>query len=110
MEKIVFIAALVIVIAWVLLLAYALGRKQGRLSCAHHVERADRYMFAVDSLDRWCGFEFPQARLIAAHLLAEGEGLAMNAGTPLGDEPCTLPGLREQLRRIARHSDVENCK
>lgn len=82
-------------------LAYNLGKQKGQQECALDVERADRYMMAVDDLDRWCGNESPQARLIAAHLFSAGEGLKMNAGTPCGDEPCTISGLREQLRRLA---------
>ena len=80
--------------------AYDLGKRQGCRNCAPEVEKCDRYRDAVDALDKWCGHEFPQARLIAAHLLAAGEGLGMNAGTPCGDEPCTISGLREQLRRV----------
>jgi len=81
-------------------IAYDIGKRQGCRNCAPEVERAYRYRDAVDSLDRWCGHESPQARLIARHLLAVGEGMAMNAGTPCGDEPCTISGLREQLRRV----------
>lgn len=81
-------------------LAYDLGKAQGCVNCAPEVERAHRYAQAVDNIDRWCGHESPEARLIAAHLKAEGEGLPMNAGTPAFDEPCTVGGLREQLRRL----------
>lgn len=82
-------------------LAYDLGKQDGRKDCAPDVERADRYRMAVDSLDKWCGHEFLYTRLIADHLFAQGEGLAMNAGTPCSDEPCTISGLREQLRRMS---------
>lgn len=81
--------------------AYEMGKHRGRIDSFPHIDRANRYQHAVDSVDMWCGHEFPQARLIAAHLMAEGEGLGMNAGTPMGDEPCTISGLREQLRRVA---------
>lgn len=95
------ITAAVIALAWLSLrLAYDVGRQEGRRDCASDVERADRYRMAVDDLDRWCGHESPHARLIARHLIAEGEGHAMNAGTPFGDEVCTVSGLREQLRRL----------
>lgn len=85
----------------VLWTAYDIGRRKGCRDCAPDVERADRYMNAVNDLDKWCGNQSPQARLIAAHLFSAGEGLQMNAGTPCGDEPCTISGLREQLRRLA---------
>lgn len=81
-------------------LAYDLGAQQGRADCAPWVEKADRYSAAVDDLDRWCGHEHAEARLIAAHLKAHGEGLPLNAGTPVAEEPCTPFGLREQLRRL----------
>ena len=94
---------LVLVVAFVcvaLSTTYDIGKRKGHRDCAPDSERADRYRDAVDALDKWCGHESPQARLIAAHLLAVGEGMAMNAGTPCGDEPCTIAGLREQLRRV----------
>ena len=80
--------------------AYYIGKRHGHRDCAPDSERADRYRGAVDALDKWCGHESPHARLIAAHLLAAGEGLAMNAGTPCGDEPSTITGMRDQLRRL----------
>lgn len=85
----------------VLWTAYDIGRRKGCRDCAPDVERADRYRDAVYDLNMWCGHESPHARLISEHILAVGEGLAMNAGTPCGDEPCTISGLREQLRRLA---------
>lgn len=103
------IVMIALVIAWVylaILMAYDMGKRQGCKNCAPDVERADRYRDAVDSLDKWCGHESPQARLIAAHLLAVGEGLAMNAGTPCSCEPCTISGLREQLRRVTPAAEV----
>lgn len=84
----------------VVLTAHDIGKRKGHRDCAQDSERADRYRDAVDALDKWCGHESAQARLIAAHLLAVGEGLSMNAGTPCGNEPCTISGLREQLRRV----------
>jgi len=62
--------------------------------------RADRYSRAVDDLDKWCGHPFSEARIIAKHLKAHGEGLSIYAGTPCGEEPCTISGLREQLNRL----------
>lgn len=81
-------------------LAYDMGKAQGCVNCGPAMDKAYRYAHAVDNLDRWCGHESPEARLIAAHLKATGEGLPMNAGTPAFDEPCTISGLREQLRRL----------
>ncbi|MGJ7544592.1 hypothetical protein [Variovorax sp. LT1R16] len=65
-----------------------------------HMEKSSRYIRAVDDLDRWCGHTSPHARLIARHLDAIGEGKDCNAGTPAGDEACTIDGLREQLKRL----------
>lgn len=83
------------------LLAFFGSRRKARLALDAAEERVRRYRQAVDDLDKWCGHEFPQARLIAAHLTAIGEGRGLNAGTPHGDEPCTVNSLREQLRRLA---------
>lgn len=99
------LAVMLIALAWVALrLAYDIGRQEGRRDCADDVERADRYRAAVDDLDRWCGQEHPQARLISTHLFAHGEGDSLNAGTPVGEEPCTISGLREQLRRLTHNA------
>lgn len=65
-----------------------------------HMEKSSRYAHAVDDLDKWCGSQSPHARLIARQLKAVGEGTGLNAGTPTGDEACTVVGLREQLRRL----------
>lgn len=62
--------------------------------------KALRYWHAADDLDRWCGYEIPQARVIAAHIKAHGEGLGYNCGTPAANEPCDISGLRDQLRRL----------
>ena len=99
------IALGVALVGVMLSLTYDLGKQQGCRNCAPDIERADRYRNAVDLLDKWCGHESPQARLIAGHLLAVGEGMPMNAGTPCGDEPCSIPGLREQLRRMTPNSN-----
>lgn len=63
-------------------------------------DRLERYRRATSDVDVWCGHEFPYARLIAEHIQAHGEGDNLNAGTPMGNEPCTVSGLREQLRRM----------
>lgn len=62
-----------------------------------HMERGNRYIYAVDDLDRWCGHQSPHARLIARHLKALGDGTGHNAGTPTGVEACDVSGLRQQL-------------
>lgn len=101
MGTIVIVAVCAVFIAMLIEMAYYIGKRQGHLDCAPEIERSDRYRDAVYDLNKWCGHESPHARLISEHILAVGEGLAMNAGTPCGDEPCTISGLREQLRRLA---------
>ncbi len=91
---------LVTLFIFMALFAYDLGSSQSRRDRDASFEKCNRYLYAVYDLDKWCGQEFPQARLIASHLLAIGEGWGLNAGTPCADEPCTIQGLREQLRRI----------
>ena len=84
--------------------AYLLGKATGKYQqqdlWRDHMEKCDRYARAVDDLDVWCGHQSPHARLISRHLKAMGEGLAHNAGTPTGDEACTVSGLRTQLSRL----------
>lgn len=63
-------------------------------------DRANRYLFAIDSLDKWCRYDLPEIEVICKYLIAKGEGLPMNAGTPIGNEACTISGLREQIRRM----------
>ena len=83
---------------------YWLGREIGKHQQSElwsdHMEKCNRYVYAVDDLDKWCGHQSPHARLIARHLRATGEGLSLNAGTPVGDEACQIGGLREQLKRL----------
>lgn len=97
-EQIIFAA---VVLIW---LAYALGkgigRHQQRKIWQDHMDLGNRYRWAVDDLDRWCGHMSPHARLIANHLRAHGEGHGVNAGTPNGMEPCTVDGLRSQLKSL----------
>ncbi|WP_343742108.1 hypothetical protein [Herbaspirillum huttiense] len=81
---------------------YLIGIFIGTKRACKAEDRADRYLFAILDLDRWCGHPFPAARVIAKHLKAVGEGEALNAGTPSGEEPCTVMGLREQLTRLQR--------
>ena len=81
---------------------YLMGVSAGKQSTKDLTNALRRYRAAVDDVDRWCGQEFPVARLIATHLWAHGEGHQLNAGTPHDDEPCQVSGLREQLRRLSR--------
>ena len=64
------------------------------------MDLGNRYRWAVEDLDRWCGHMSPHAKLIATHLKAKGEGYSVNAGTPTGMEACTVDGLRTQLERL----------
>lgn len=88
----------------VLLLVYWAGRFFGaeaqRDLWRRHMQRGNDYVAAVKDLQFWCGHTSPHALLIARHLKALGEGLGHNAGTPNLDEPCSVDGLREQLRRL----------
>lgn len=71
-----------------------------RMESKTNNSRLDRLTRAICDLDLWCGHASPHARLIAGHLWAIASGEGLNAGTPCGSEPCTISGLREQLRRI----------
>lgn len=63
-------------------------------------DKSKRYYFAISEMDKWCRHDLPEVEVIAKHLIAEGEGLSRNAGTPVGTEACTVSGLREQLHRM----------
>lgn len=84
--------------------AYLIGRSVGKYQqqelWREHMDKCNRYVYAVKDLDTWCGHQSPHARLIARHLRSAGEGLGLSGGTPVGDEACTVNGLREQLKRI----------
>ena len=83
--------------------AYYAGRRRERRELWPEAAAAARYKLACRDVMTWCcEDEFKAARNVAAHILAHGEGHALNAGTPLADEPCTVAGLREQLRRANR--------
>lgn len=71
------------------------------------VDRVRRYAEAVKDLLTWCGYDHPEAFVIAKHLEALGEGLGVNSGTPVGEEPCTVVGLRTQLDRIKQQQRKE---
>lgn len=81
-------------------LGRTIGKYQQQELWRDHMDKCNRYVYAVEDLDTWCGHHSPHARLIARHLRAMGEGLGHNAGTPTGDEACTISGLREQLKRL----------
>ena len=99
---------------WMMVALFALGGLQGMLggwlawgkALKRHqrdIASAGRYELACREVLTWCcDAEFRAARRDAAHIMAIGEGGGLNSGTPCGDEPCTVNGLREQLRRINR--------
>ena len=91
---------IVAVIVAVGYLGYLFGRVSGRKELlGRHLLGVKLYR-AIDELDVWCGHASPHARLIARHLKAVGDGSGLNAGTPCGEEACTVNGLREQLKRL----------
>ena len=96
-----YIILLIAILVWA---TYQAGKMVGEYRQQNlwreHMEKSSRYAHAVDDLDKWCGNQSPHARLIARQLKAIGEGLGLNAGTPTGDEACTVVGLREQLLRL----------
>lgn len=82
-------------------LAYLVGKTRGYDSRQPAVDELVRYRIAVEDLDRWCGHTSPHARLIARYLTAHGKGdQPINAGTPCDVEPCTIDGLRAQLKTL----------
>ena len=87
---------------------YFAGKLRGEIKQQYlwrsRMEKCSRYIQAVDELDKWCGHCSPHARLIARHLKAQGEGEGCNSGTPVGDEPCTISGLREQLKQLSQEA------
>lgn len=99
-EQIIFVALVILPIWIVYAIGVAIGRAEQRRLWQAHMDLGNRYRWAVDDLDRWCGHMSPHAKLIAAHLTAHGEGFNINAGTPIGMEPCTVDGLRTQLERL----------
>lgn len=94
----------ILLLTLVIIPAYAIGLLRGKYKqqklWQDHMDTANRYIFAVDDLDRWCSHTSKHAKLIARHLKAQGKGEGCNSGTPVGDEACTVHGLREQLKRI----------
>jgi hypothetical protein len=65
-------------------------------------EEGDPAMLFFDKKEAmgYCNDDDEPIPLIARQLYAIGEGKDLNAGTPAGDEPCTVDGLREQLKRL----------
>lgn len=85
--------------------AYYAGRRRERRELWPEVAAAERYKMACRDVLTWCcQDEFRSARLVAGHIMDHGEGAGINAGTPHGDETCTVNGLREQLRRVNRET------
>ncbi len=84
--------------------AYYAGRRRERRELWPEAAAAERYKMACRDVLTWCcQDEFRAARLVAGHIMDHGEGVRpINAGTPWGDETCTVNGLREQLRRANR--------
>jgi len=81
--------------------AYYAGRRRERRELWPEAAAAARYKMACRDVLTWCcQDEFRSARLVAGHIMDHGEGAVINAGTPCGDESCTVDGLREQLRRV----------
>ena len=81
--------------------AYYAGRRRERRDLWPDVAAAARYEMACRDVMTWCcEDEFRAARRVAAHIMAHGKGEALNSGTPVGNENCTVAGLREQLRAI----------
>jgi len=92
------LALFALVCCW---LAFTVGQCKGRDNLGPELDKLWRYKSAVNDLDRWCGHMSPHARLIARHLTAIGEGKeGLNAGTPNDVEPCTIDGLRQQLKKL----------
>lgn len=89
------VAMVAVIVAWLA------GRWRGHDDRAEALEMLWRYMRATEDVLVWCD-RSAHARLIAGHIRARGEGRAMNAGTPMGMEPCTISGLRTQLERLDR--------
>lgn len=79
-----------------------IGYNNGRKSLYAYVDKATRYAAGVAQFQHWCSHMSPAYRLIAEHLRAVGEGEPLNAGSPAADEPCTVDGMREQLKRLTK--------
>ena len=98
MTEAIYFVGFFICFIWAVNLHFAIRDLRSEMTCAN--ERIRRYRSAVEALDKWCGHESEEARLIAAFIGASGEGRGMNAGTPAKDEVCDISGTREQLRRM----------
>ena len=92
--------------------AYYAGRRRERRELWPEAAKAGRYKMVCRNVLTWCcQDEFRAARLVAGHVMDYGEGVGpINAGTPHGDETCTVNGLREQLRRVNRTAPNDGGK
>lgn len=93
-------AGLCICAVWALNLRFSIRDLRSDLKAAE--SRIRRYRAAVDEVDKWCGHESAEARLIAQFIWKSGEGFGANAGTPVADEFCSISGTRDQLSRMKR--------
>jgi hypothetical protein len=84
--------------------AYCIGATAERKKCFPRLDAEFRYQQACKDVMTWLREdEFRGARMAASHIYHLGEGFVpVNSGMPHGDEVCTIPGLREQLRRHNR--------
>lgn len=98
MAEAIYIAGFYICFVWAIKQHLAIRVLRRDMNAAD--ERISRYRMAVDAIDKWCGHESAEARLIAAFIGASGEGRSMNGGTPIKDEVCDVSGTRDQLRRL----------
>lgn len=105
MVEVIYIAGLYICFVWSVKQHLAIRGLRREMNAAD--ERISRYRMAVDAIDKWCGHESPEARLISAFIGASGEGRGMNDGTPIKDEVCNVSGTREQLRRLKLASQAD---
>ena len=89
--------------------AYYAGRMRERREMLPAADKAARYRQACRDVMTWCvEDDLKAARMTARQIMACGEGEGLNAGTPCSDEPCTVNGLREQLRRMRQTPNVGN--
>lgn len=95
-----YVIVVVLVIMVVGYLSYLLGWYRGHKRMRVYQEKAARYAIGVSEFIHWCSHIKQEYRLIGEHLRTVGEGGSMNAGTPIGNEVCTIDGLREQLKRL----------
>lgn len=98
MTEAIYVAGFYICFVWAIKQHFSMRSLRRDMDAAE--EKIMRYQIAVDEIDKWCGHESAEARLIAAFISASGEGRGMNAGTPRENEVCDISGTRDQLRRL----------